>query len=303
LILSAKYGLLDPEQSVAPYDVALAELNANARRAWGEQVVAALRERFGSLDGITFEVHAGAAYRTAIAPGMRELGASIEQPLLGLTMGRQLSWYRSHASAAEHRSAPVERRRHVTPSEVRRALNALQEKPSHVAAIDWPAGLQELDQPGLYSWWVDALGARMLMDGLGQTITPGRIYAGQTGATKWPSGKTGAMTLGKRLGGNHLNGQVRGSTFRLTLAAILADPEQLVITAPGRLARDSERRLSQWMRQHLHVAVHPFADRDALVDLERRVLEELDPPLNLDGRSATPIRTRLTHLRRRLMAA
>jgi hypothetical protein len=111
------------------------------------------------------------------------------------------------------------------------------------------------------------------------------------------------MTLGKRLGGNHLNGQIRGSTFRLTLAAILADPEQLIITAPGQLARDSEQRPSQWMRQHLHVAVHPFADRDALVDLERRVLEELAPPLNLDGRPATPIRARLTYLRRLLMAA
>jgi len=32
------------------------------------------------------------------------------------------------------------------------------------------------------------------------------------------------MTLAKRIGGNHLNGPIRGSTFRLTLAAILAAP-------------------------------------------------------------------------------
>ena len=269
----------------------------------GEQIVAALQARFGSLDGMTFEVHAGAAYRAAIAPRLRELGASIEQPLLGLTMGRQLSWYRSRTLAVERRAAPAERRRHARPAEVRRALHALEENPGRVAAIDWPADLQDLDQPGLYSWWVDTPGARTLTQGLGHTIKPGRIYAGQTGATKWPSGKAGAMTLDKRIGGNHLNGRIRGSTFRPTLAAILAGPERLTINEPGQLDRDSEQRVSEWMRTHLHVAVHPFSDRDALLDLEKDVLEELDPPLNLDGRPATTVRVRLTYLRRQLVAA
>jgi len=137
LILSAKYGLLEPEQSVAPYDVALAELTASARRAWGEQIVQALQARFDSLDGMTFDVHAGAAYRSAIAPRLRELGATIDQPLLGLTMGRQLSWYRSHTAAAARRAALAERRRHATPAEVSRALHTLEEQPRRVAAIDW----------------------------------------------------------------------------------------------------------------------------------------------------------------------
>jgi hypothetical protein len=303
LILSAKYGLLDPEQTIAPYDIALADLSTSARRAWGDEVVIALQARFGSLEGMTFEVHAGSAYRTAIAPRLRELGAGIEQPLGGLTMGRQLSWYQRHTSGEKRRASAAERRRHATPAEVRRALNALQTNPRLIAAIDWPADLQELDRPGLYSWWVDTPGARTLTQGLGHTIKPGRIYAGQTGATKWPSGTAGTMTLARRIGGNHLNGQIGGSTFRLTLAGILAGPERLTISQPGRLDRDSEQRLSEWMRTHLHVAVHPFPDRDALLDLEQHVLEELDPPLNLDGRRATAVRVRLTYLRRLLAAA
>jgi hypothetical protein len=303
LILSAKYGLLDPEQSIAPYDIALADVNASARRAWGEQVVEALQARFGSLEGMIFEVHAGEAYRTAIAPRLRELGASFEQPLLGLTMGRQLSWYRRHGVAAEPGAVPEERRRHATPAEVHRALVALEKHPTLVAASDWPADLQDINQPGLYSWWVDTSGARTLTQGLRHPIKPGRIYAGQTGATKWPSGNAGAMTLRKRIGSNHLDGRIRGSTFRLTLAAILARPERLRITEPGQLDRDSEQRLSQWMRTHLQVAVHPFSDRDSLLDLEGHVLEELDPPLNLDGRPTTTIRVRLTNLRRLLIAA
>jgi hypothetical protein len=303
LILSAKYGLLEPEQPIAPYDVALVDLTASDRRAWGKRVVGALHTRFGALEKMTFEVHAGTAYRAAITPGLLELGATVEEPLVGLTMGRQLSWYRSHGSTAEPRVRPAERRRHAKSAEVSSALRALQERPRQVPAIDWPAYLQQLDQPGLYSWWVDTPGAKMLARGLGQALTPGRIYAGQTGATKWPSGKAGAMTLGKRIGGNHLNGRIRGSTFRLTLASILAGPEQLKSLGPGLLDPDSEQRLSQWMRAHLAAAVHPFPDRDVLLDLEKRVLEQLDPPLNLEGRPATTIRLRLSELRRLLVNA
>ena len=109
------------------------------------------------------------------------------------------------------------------------------------------------------------------------------------------------MTLAKRLGNNHLRGRIHGSTFRLTLASILLEPEGLTCAVPGHLDRDSEQRLSEWMREHLEVAVHPFPDRDALADLEHHVLAALDPPLNLDGRPTTVIRIKLSELRRALM--
>jgi hypothetical protein len=300
LVLSAKHGLLEPGRSIAPYDVALAQLGASARRQWGDRVLRALERQYGSLAGMTFEIHAGEAYRTLIKPGLRERGAALEEPLAGLTLGRQLAWYRVHAPGplADHKvTAP---QRQATPAELRRAILALEESPVRIAAADWPADLQDIDEPGLYSWWVDEPGAKDLSDGLGHTVGPGRIYAGQTGATKWPSGRTGAMTLAKRIGRNHLNGRIRGSTFRLTLAAILASPQRLRRLAPGRLDRESEQRLSQWMRAHLHVAVHRCPDRDALADLEQRIVTQLEPPLNLAGLSATPIRDRLTVLRRQL---
>lgn len=80
---------------------------------------------------------------------------------------------------------------------------------------------------------------------------------------------------------------------------------RLVAHRPGRSAthptrkigRDGETRLSQWMRDHLAVAVHPFEEHDALADLEHRVLAQLNPPLNLEGRPASGIRAALTRLR------
>ena len=112
---------------------------------------------------------------------------------------------------------------------------------------------------------------------------PGRIYAGQTGATSWPSGRTGAATLAGRIGGNHLRGRIRGSTFRFTLCASLRGSRGLVVVEPRRLAPASEARLSEWIAEHLEVAVHRFLDPDPLADLEHSVLAALDPPLNLEG--------------------
>ena len=169
-----------------------------------------------------------------------------------------------------------------------------------IAAADWPADLQRLGEPGLYSWWVDSAGARDLQQGLECGLSSGRIYAGLTGATKWPSGKAGRMTLRARIGGNHLGGTIKGSTFRRTLAAILRKPLDLRLESPGRLNRDSEKRVSAWMREHLEVAVHPFSERDPLASLEREVLVVLDPPLNLDGMPSTPIRERIRALRTEL---
>src|SRR3954470_24270540 len=91
------------------------------------------------------------------------------------------------------------RRMHCTSAEVRLALAALDRTPQRIAASSWPGPLTDLDQPGLYSWWIDAGGAEELSAGLGLPVPTGRIYAGLTGATKWPSGKVGTMTLRDRI--------------------------------------------------------------------------------------------------------
>lgn len=274
MILSAMHGLVDPEERLAPYDLALTDLDAHERRAWGQRVAHALERRFGDLTGTVFEIHAGDAYRRAIEPGVLAGGGRIEAPLRGLPLGSQLAWYASRSSAPEPTAG---RRRASTAAEFRAAMRALDTSAFRVAARDWPDGLSHLDQPGLYSWWVDDAGAAELSQGLGDQVHTGRIYAGQTGATKWPSGIAGAATLASRIERNHLRGRIRGSTFRLTLASCLARPLALVRTAPGQLDPLSEARLSEWVRGHLEVAVFPVVDRDPLADLEHRVLRELDP--------------------------
>jgi hypothetical protein len=291
MILSAKHGLVKPDRRLRPYNCALGDQPAAYRHSWGERVVRSLEERFGSLAGATFEVHAGAAYREAIWRPLAQRGAGLSVRFTGLALGEQIRWYSVH-------SVPS-RRRGSTPAEVRRALRDLDGAPTRIAARDWPDDLRDLNQAGMYSWWVDSSGAADISRGLGRQIRARRIYAGQTGATKWPSGTTGGATLASRIGRNHLRGRMRGSTFRLTLAAALADTIGLVKESRS-LDSASERRLSAWMSEHLLVAVHPFPERDALGDLEDHVLAKLDPPLNLEGMPPTPIREALSRKRRAL---
>lgn len=173
----------------------------------------------------------------------------------------------------------LERRRTATEAEVANALRALDLEPRRIPARDWPAGAFGIDLAGLYAWWTDAPGAKELSEGIGVGVEPGRIYAGLTGATKWPSGRVVRSSLRGRIGANHLRGTIRRSTFRRTLAAALRQPLGLELAAPGRLTPGDERELTSWMRTHLEVAIHPFAATDALADCERAAIATPIPRL------------------------
>jgi hypothetical protein len=199
LILSAKYGLLDPEKRIQPYDLALGQLSAKERRSWGDQVVRQLEDRLGAIAGTTFEVHAGAPYVRSIEPGIVQSGGRISAPLAHLGQGKQLAWYTASEATSSRRRSMKQRRRIATNEEFHAALRALDTAPVLSAARDWPTAARGLNASGLYAWWVDNPGAADLSGGLAGQVTPGRIYGGQAGATKWPSGKAGGATLRSRI--------------------------------------------------------------------------------------------------------
>ena len=311
-ILSALHGLVMPGASLEPYDVALSDASQSERRVWARKVLGQLDAELEVCAGLVFEIHAGANYADfGLVQGLQERGAAVERPATGLSMGRQLAFYAGAGAAAAAASASrltAGGASHAPPrgapdcdeGDVRSALAGLAGAPTLVPARDWPAGVTCLDRPGLYAWSVDDAGAADLSRGLGLTIDPGRIYAGLAGATWWPSGKTTDHTLGRRIGQMHLGGKVRMSTFRWTLAALLFNQLDMQMQGWMRITPASEQALSEWMRSHLSVAVHPYDDRDTLAGLEHAVLDRLDPPLNLRHMQPTPVRKRLTYLRRRI---
>ena len=181
------------------------------------------------------------------------------------------------------------------------ALDDLDASPILVPASEWPAGAEGLDRPGLFAFWVDEAGAADLSRGLDLPLEAGRIWIGQAGATRWPSGRANSDTLGDRIARTHLQGRVRSSTVRLTLAGILFAQLELVVQASALLQASAEQDLSDWMSAHLSIAVHPHDDRDTLAGLEQAVAQRLEPPLNIeDYLPATSARQSVIALRRRI---
>lgn len=116
LILSAKHGLVHPADVIAPYDETLTTASTKARRAWSARVLAALAAELDQFEGITFEIHAGAAYRDfGFVDGLRDVGAQVEVPAAGLTQGQQLAFYAGWSPKPTNRAAPVPSTSSSTP--------------------------------------------------------------------------------------------------------------------------------------------------------------------------------------------
>ena len=93
-ILSAKYGLIAPDKTIRPGDVALSSLSAAERKAWAECVIADLRRQLRLGNHVIFL--AGEAYRPGLIDAMHRLGCSVEIPMEGLRIGEQLHWLKEH---------------------------------------------------------------------------------------------------------------------------------------------------------------------------------------------------------------
>jgi hypothetical protein len=81
-VLSAKHGLLEPDDVVAPYDLQLGDASTVYRSAWGEWVAAQLGERV-QLAGATVEVHGGVDFAQPLRQPLARRGAALELPLPG----------------------------------------------------------------------------------------------------------------------------------------------------------------------------------------------------------------------------
>jgi hypothetical protein len=94
-ILSALHGLIDPDETVAPYDLALKSLGREQRRRWSRDVLKSIDAQVGIRPGDTVEFHAGAEYRDfGLEAGLIDRGCRIENPTLGMGIGIQLRFYK-----------------------------------------------------------------------------------------------------------------------------------------------------------------------------------------------------------------
>ena len=95
-ILSAKYGLLFPDDRIEPYDLTLNDMSSQQRRGWAEKVFSKMktRLRLKEFDKVFF--HAGKKYREHLIPKLENMGIRCGIPLEGLGIGEQKAWYKEH---------------------------------------------------------------------------------------------------------------------------------------------------------------------------------------------------------------
>jgi cytoplasmic iron level regulating protein YaaA (DUF328/UPF0246 family) len=89
-ILSAEYGLVLPDQVLAPYERTLNTMGKAERNAWATRVKAQMETHLPVADRIV--VLAGQRYRESLMDYLRQRAGTVEIPMEGLTIGRQLQY-------------------------------------------------------------------------------------------------------------------------------------------------------------------------------------------------------------------
>jgi uncharacterized HhH-GPD family protein len=104
LILSAEYGLVDPDQVIEPYDRSLKDESPKYRSRWAHEVSVQVIERCRHLGVESVEVHAGASYlESGLIAALNRAGIKVIWPLRGRRIGEQLEWYSTRGSTSDRR--------------------------------------------------------------------------------------------------------------------------------------------------------------------------------------------------------
>lgn len=95
-ILSAKYGLLFPDQKIEPYDLTLNDMSSKETEGWSEKVFNQMKTRLDLKEFDKVFFHTGKKYRQNLIPKLEKIGIKCEVPLKNLGIGKQKAWYKEH---------------------------------------------------------------------------------------------------------------------------------------------------------------------------------------------------------------
>lgn len=101
-IVSALHGLVDPDEVLHPYALALGELTPEAQRSWTAEIAGQL----GAGEGRSLLLLAGGTYALRLEGPLRAAGWRVELPLRGLSVGRRLRWLSQAQQAQQAQRAP-----------------------------------------------------------------------------------------------------------------------------------------------------------------------------------------------------
>lgn len=100
-ILSAKHGLVEPDNILEPYDESLIGKRKDQRQDWATWIFNLIRWTNEVQPGDTIIVLAGDTYTEFLVPELKRAGIHVQTPLRGLGIGEQLHWFTAHDKQKE----------------------------------------------------------------------------------------------------------------------------------------------------------------------------------------------------------
>ena len=100
-ILSAKYGVLSPDQITSPYELTLNKMAKAARVGWAVRTQVQLLDVL--IPGAEVILLAGMRYREGIESLLKDRGFTVTVPLKGVSFGKQLAWLNQQNAARRAR--------------------------------------------------------------------------------------------------------------------------------------------------------------------------------------------------------
>jgi len=89
-ILSARYGLLHPDQKIAPYDLILSDLSATQRHVWAVEIIQSLDQILKPSDRLL--LLADREYSAPLLPLLHSRVWRLQTPLANLSPSAQIIW-------------------------------------------------------------------------------------------------------------------------------------------------------------------------------------------------------------------
>lgn len=91
-VVSSRWGLVAPDEVIAPSDVSLGDVPPAYRHGWAEFVVGQLAG-YVTLAGAVVEIHAGDYHVDALRAAVERAGATLVDPVDAHSLAETLAWY------------------------------------------------------------------------------------------------------------------------------------------------------------------------------------------------------------------
>jgi hypothetical protein len=100
-ILSAKHGLISPDEVIPPYEQTLNTMGVSERRNWAHTVEKQMDQQM--QDATKIVILAGQRYREFLMDYLCRRADTVDVPMAGLRIGEQLGWLGSHVGHGQAR--------------------------------------------------------------------------------------------------------------------------------------------------------------------------------------------------------